>query len=94
MSIAVRTRGRRRSQTIASVAGLHVTPISIPKSRDRITPIVSAGEIRTEPRPTPRIRVMSRMTAATMPTTSGRARTHAARPPASRPWESTPAAMV
>ena len=44
MSIAVRTRGSRRSQTITSVAGETVTPISIPNRREKMTANVSGGD--------------------------------------------------
>ncbi len=45
MTIDVRTRGNRSSQTIASVAGDQVTPMSSPSVFDRITPTTSSGPI-------------------------------------------------
>ena len=76
-SIAVRTRGIRRSHTMASVAGVHVRPRSMPNARHRITPMLSAGPIRTDPRPTPTMRATPRAsTAATV--TDARAPTEVA----------------
>ena len=43
MTIAVSTRGRRRSQMIVSLAALQSRPIRTPSVRHRITPIVSLG---------------------------------------------------
>ena len=50
-TIAVRTRGTRRSQTIASVACVHVAPRSSPSSRWARIAIVSEGWIDDGPEP-------------------------------------------
>ena len=60
MTIEVSTRGSRRSHTMASVAGDQVTPMSSPSVRQRMTPSVSAGPIRTDPSPTPSTRIADR----------------------------------
>ena len=79
-SIAVSTRGIRRSQTIVSVAGVQVRPRSSPKVRHRITPMLSAGPIRTDPSPTPTTSVSARATSTTPATMPGRPRSRPVRP--------------
>ena len=71
-TIAVSTRGRRSSHTIVSAAGDQVAPVSMPRVRDRMTPSVSAGLMRTVPRPTPATSRMTRATIAATPTTQRR----------------------
>ena len=79
-SIAVSTRGIRRSQTIVSVAGVQVRPRSSPNVRHRITPMLSAGPIRTEPSPTPTTTLSARATSTTPATMPGRPRSRPVRP--------------
>ena len=62
--IADSTRGRRRSTTIVSAAGVQVVPRSRPNRRWARIATVSAGATDTLPSPTPRIRTTTR---ATMP---------------------------
>ena len=86
-SMAVRTRGTRRSHTIVSVASDQVRPRSRPSVRQRMTPIVSPGPIRADPSVTP---ATSRTPSATSPATAirpGRARMRSARPSVPRSVE-------
>jgi hypothetical protein len=65
---------------MVSVAGVQVRPRSIPKVRHRMTPMLSAGPIRTDPRPTPTTSVRKRATTTTLATMPGRPRSRPVKP--------------
>ncbi len=79
-SIAVRTRGRRRSMTIVSAAALYSRPRSMPRRRCARIATVSAGSIDTDPKPTPSTSATARAASPPPASSSGRPRMPAARP--------------